>query len=66
MKDDRMVAAFSTYGEITKSHEVLVWNADRKRRIRKLRLGLDGRAVLKRKSFICVTQFCGPKLIGSE
>jgi len=31
-----------------------------------LGLGLDGRAVLKRKFFICVTQFCGPKLIGSE
>jgi len=31
-----------------------------------LGLGIDGRAVLKRKSFICVTQFCGPKLIGSE
>jgi hypothetical protein len=31
-----------------------------------LGLGVDGRAVLKCKSFICVTRFCGPKLVGSE
>jgi len=31
-----------------------------------LGLGLVGRALLKCKSFICVTQFCGPKLIGLE
>jgi hypothetical protein len=31
-----------------------------------LGISVDGRAVLKRKSFFCVTQFCGPKLIGSE
>jgi hypothetical protein len=32
-----MVATFSNYGEITKAPKVLVWNADGKSRIGKLR-----------------------------
>jgi hypothetical protein len=32
-----MVSAFSTYKETTKPHKVLVWNADGKNRIGKLR-----------------------------
>lgn len=31
-----MIAAFGTYGEITKPHKVWVWNADGKSRIGKL------------------------------
>jgi hypothetical protein len=32
-----MVAAFNTYGEITKPHKVSVWNVDGKSQIGKLR-----------------------------
>jgi hypothetical protein len=31
-----MATAFRNYGEITKAHKVLVWNADRKSHIGKL------------------------------